>query len=166
MPDGTVSQITGIAAELDQTDRTIEEQQELLDELQSVVEQGRSEVGELDAEQIVSDWLKEWSSNFFRDSYDAFISWHSPPTVQYPSRGDALPSVAKEILKDCPYAERVLVIHANDTSDSGKGYLYQLDDDGEFEKVDEWAGYEGAVGRDVAGYFREEHRISGLASPH
>lgn len=134
-----------------------------LNELQREVEHALAETGEIDAEEMVEAWLKEWSADFFND--DHALLHHTTPTVQYPSRGQELPGVAEEILTNCPRANRVLIIHANDTSDSGVGYLYRMSD-GEFEKVDEWAGYEGAVGSDVQGYFREEYHISGRARPY
>lgn len=58
---------------------------------------------------------------------------------------------------------RVLIINANDTSDSGTGRLYELTEDG-LELVEEEHGYEGARGHDVTGYFREEHNINGRAT--
>jgi len=58
---------------------------------------------------------------------------------------------------------RVLIINANDTSDSGSGRLYALRD-GTLEIVEEEQGYEGARGHDVTGYFREEYDINGRAT--
>jgi len=57
----------------------------------------------------------------------------------------------------------VLIINANDTSDSGSGRLYALRD-GTLEIVEEEQGYEGARGHDVTGYFREEYDINGRAT--
>lgn len=62
-----------------------------------------------------------------------------------------------------PEADRILVISANDTSDSGTGTLFTVED-GEVEQVAEKAGYAGANGKDVVGYFREEHDAKGYAS--
>jgi len=58
---------------------------------------------------------------------------------------------------------RVLIINANDTSDSGSGILYALRD-GRLEIVEEEHGYEGARGHDVTGFFREEYDINGRAT--
>lgn len=61
---------------------------------------------------------------------------------------------------------QVLLIEANDTTDSGQGILYdikELRDTGEVEmtQIDTKRGYEGAIARDVTGYFREEHGVNG-----
>jgi hypothetical protein len=58
---------------------------------------------------------------------------------------------------------RVLIINANDTSDSGSGKLFELTENG-VEIVEEEHGYEGARGHDVTGYFREEYDINGRAT--
>jgi hypothetical protein len=70
---------------------------------------------------------------------------------------------AGEIMSECVYADRVLIVSANDTSDSGAGILFERKEDGSVEKVDEETGYHGAKGKDVTGYFRDEHNISGKA---
>lgn len=61
---------------------------------------------------------------------------------------------------------QVLVIEANDTTDSGQGTLYSIEELKENQSVkmtqiDSESGYEGARASDVTGYFREEHHING-----
>lgn len=69
--------------------------------------------------------------------------------------------IAKQVAED---GDEVVIIEANDTSDSGRGVLYEMNG-GELEKVDEWGGYEGAKGRDVVGYMAENHNVSSVARP-
>jgi hypothetical protein len=57
---------------------------------------------------------------------------------------------------------RVLVIEANDTTDSGSGRLYEISEDG-VEIKETHHGYEGARAQDVRGYFEEHHDISGMS---
>lgn len=82
---------------------------------------------------------------------------------------------AREFAEKFPEAEYIVVVSANDTSDSGDGTLFRvtLSADGSederfnehpIKKIDEKSGYEGASGRDVTGYFRDEHGIIGHAS--
>jgi hypothetical protein len=98
-----------------------------------------------------------------------------PPTFRAPSRhwGDPddaysstvrhVPTEIEDLATECPTVERILVIYTDDTGDEGIGWLYDVDADDTVEPLEEWAGYSGAMGRDVAGYFEEEHRISGTA---
>jgi len=57
---------------------------------------------------------------------------------------------------------RILVINANDTTDSGSGTLYEISEDG-IEIGETHHGYEGARAEDVRGYFEEHYDISGMA---
>ena len=86
------------------------------------------------------------------------------PTVRWPSRGEDCAGIAKTILDECEAANRVLVVAANDTSDSGTGWLYE-EQDGIVKQVDKTEGYMGAQAKDVIGYFREEHNMDGRANP-
>jgi len=66
---------------------------------------------------------------------------------------------------------QVLIIKANNTTDSGDGTLYEikeLKDNGSVEltQKDSKVGYEGAMANDVTGYFRDEHGISGFSRVH
>lgn len=150
---------------IEDTNRQPESMKEDLQELNSLVQQALQQVGEVDARDVVWEWLKERSENFWNKHDGEDNMWSlNDPTVKYPSRGDSCKGFAKEVLNECPYAKRVLVITANDTTDAGSGWLWELDENGNIEKVDEHHGYEGARGRDVEGYFREEHGISGSAS--
>lgn len=54
--------------------------------------------------------------------------------------------------------DKLAIVEANNTTDSGVGYLLQLQD-GDLELIDQKEGYEGARASDVTGYFREEHNI-------
>lgn len=66
--------------------------------------------------------------------------------------------------------DKVLIIRANDTTDSGSGELYKFVELEcgriHLESVDEKIGYEGARARDVTGYFREEHGVNGFSHVH
>jgi len=57
---------------------------------------------------------------------------------------------------------RILIIEANDTTDSGSGTLYEISEDGVEVKKTHY-GYEGARAEDVRGYFEEHHDISGMS---
>jgi len=66
--------------------------------------------------------------------------------------------------------DKVLIIEANDTTDSGDGVLYEVEhtenEEIKLEQVDVESGYEGAMARDVTGYFRENYNISGFSRIH
>lgn len=142
-----------------------EEAEELVETIKSYAEELAGEVGVIPSKDQVIQYLqKNWdedSSGSYGLTYDDFTFQHSVRGLGY----DGGKSVAQQIFDECPAAGRVLIICANDTSDSGDGWLYERDEDGNAKLVDEKSGYEGCVGRDVQGYFREEHNISGLASP-
>lgn len=76
-------------------------------------------------------------------------------------KGDSR-QLSEKILSKCEHVKRVLIISANDTGDDGAGILFERSGDG-VEMVEQWHGYQGAVGEDVRGYFQEEHRIRGTA---
>lgn len=143
---------------------SVEDVSDTLEEIIHEAEKALEETGEANAEERVRNWLKAWSQDFYEKRADSLIGTGTPK-VQYPSRGKAIPLVAEEILANCPYANRVLVVCANDTSDSGTGWLYEMED-GEFVEVDKKEGYGGARAKDVTGYFREEHNIEGRANPY
>lgn len=82
-------------------------------------------------------------------------------TVQLDGRGHTGSAQVSRIFEQCPGVTRALVIDANDTVDAGSGYLYERDENGDPVKVDRKKGHEGAMARDVVGYFRDEHGISG-----
>jgi hypothetical protein len=86
------------------------------------------------------------------------------PTIEWPSRGEDCVGIATTILNECENANRVLVVAANDTTDAGTGWLYVKRNGGQVEKVATKNGYEGARGKDVTGYFKEEYNITGRAS--
>lgn len=98
-----------------------------------------------------------------------------PPTFRAPVRhwGDPsyaysesvryVPDEIANLAEECPTVERILVIYTDDTGDEWIGWLYTVDTDDVVKVVEEWSGYAGALGRDVAGYFAEEHRIEGTA---
>jgi len=77
-----------------------------------------------------------------------------------------------EILQDAEVENgQVLIIEANDTTDSGHGTLFdikELKENGsaELTQIDSKNGYEGAMAKDVTGYFRDEHGISGFSRVH
>lgn len=153
------------AYEEEETDQLSTQLHNLVDE----AEQALKQTGDVDPEEKVVDYIeREWQMR----GESPLISWRNTPTFQYPDRHGAsytnepaAEGIAERLLDECEYVQRVLIVSANDTSDSGAGELYERGDDGSPELVDHWTGYEGAVGRDVTGYFSEEHSISGCASP-
>lgn len=72
--------------------------------------------------------------------------------------------VTEELSQFFPQVEYIAIVSANDTSDSGYGTLFKVNDINDVEKVDEKQGYGGAKGRDVTGYFDEEHHVRSYAS--
>jgi hypothetical protein len=70
---------------------------------------------------------------------------------------------AERLFDEIPEASRIIVVSTNDTSDSGYGTYFEMQD-GDVVEVDSFSGYEGAKGRDVTGYFREEYSLSSYAS--
>lgn len=66
------------------------------------------------------------------------------------------------LFRDVPREGRVLIVHANDTTDSGVGTLYDLDG---MEKIEYREGYEGARGHDLKIYFNEEYDMDGRVVP-
>lgn len=77
---------------------------------------------------------------------------------------------AKEFAEQFPEAEYIVVVSANDTSDTGTGSLFQVtlcndgSKDGRFnqhptKQIDSETGYQGARGKDVTGYFRREYGL-------
>lgn len=82
-------------------------------------------------------------------------------TIQV-ERGANHEYVAKQLAEEFPLAEQIVVVSANDTSDSGNGTLFDVTDG--VEQIDHEQGYEGARGRDVTGYFREEYDVQSYAT--
>lgn len=58
-------------------------------------------------------------------------------------------------------AERALVVWNSDTTNAGKGYLYERHG-GRFLLVDAFEGAEGYFGRDVVDHFVREHDLEGV----
>lgn len=83
-------------------------------------------------------------------------------TIQV-ERGADHEGVARMLADEFPLADRIIVVSANDTTDSGYGTLFDVGD-GSVEEIDRKEGYEGAKGRDVTGYFREEYGVTGYAT--
>lgn len=101
-----------------------------------------------------------------REDYTGRRPWsatgYAECTVQV-ERGAKHGRVAQQFAEEYPDADTIAVVAANDTSDSGRGTLYSVED-GDIEKIDSKSGYEGAKGRDVTGYFRDEHGVESYAS--
>jgi hypothetical protein len=87
--------------------------------------------------------------------------WGDPPNPYSSDPNDA-PEEIKELVEEFPLIGDVLVIYTDDTGDEGIGWYYDVTEDG-VECVDEFAGYQGAMGRDVVGYFEDEYRVGGTA---
>lgn len=143
-----------------------------LEEIRDKADELASLTGEVNAEERIIDYLEdEWKTS---RGNSPVVDWANTPTFIHPQRSVASytegepqgQSVAEGLFEDCPYVQRILIISANDTSDSGAGELYKRDGDGGAVLVDHWVGYEAAHGQDVRGHFREEHNISGVAQPY
>jgi len=107
-----------------------------------------------------------------RDPYTA--TGYADTTIQV-ERGADHETVAKRFAQDFPQTDRIAVVSANDTTDSGHGTLFQvtLADNGSrneqysthpVKHIDSKGGYEGARGRDVTGYFEDEHGARSYAT--
>jgi hypothetical protein len=74
--------------------------------------------------------------------------------------------IKKAVRKIIPGEEgKVLIVEANDTSDSGDAFLYEITEDYELEHVETKRGYEGARGYDAIGYMRDEYDVDAPAGP-
>jgi hypothetical protein len=63
-----------------------------------------------------------------------------------------------EILEVCPFVEKIAVVFVTDSAHIGYGRVLE-NDDGEVEVIEEYSGYEGARGNDVAGMIYDDFRI-------
>lgn len=74
--------------------------------------------------------------------------------------------IVEDIARSCHAAGRVLIIQANDTSRTGKGFLWEInrEDLTSVEMIEEISGHEGAKGQDVQGEFADQYSIYGTAS--
>ena len=79
-------------------------------------------------------------------------------------RGINRAGAARKWAGEYPDANRIIVVQANDTSDCGDGALFDVDSDGNVREIETKEGYEGALGNDVTGYFRDEYSIKGYSS--
>lgn len=139
------------------------EQADALLRLNNLTEELASKAGHVDAGERVDDYLDSVVENHV--SAEATYTDH---TLLWGPRGLAhdksdAQDRAEEIFDACDNAKRVLIISANDTSDSGVGVLFGRDGDGGAREIDYKEGYEGAVGADVRGYFKDKHDIRGKA---
>jgi len=96
-----------------------------------------------------------------REAYQGTEVWtaegYADRTVQV-ERGANHQTTAEILADEFPEAEDIVVVSANDTSDSGYGTVFNIED-GVVEKVDSKEGYEGARGRDVTGYIEDEYNL-------
>jgi len=96
-----------------------------------------------------------------REAYQGAEVWtaegYADRTVQV-ERGANHQTTADTLADEFPEVEDIVVVSANDTSDSGYGTVFNIED-GVVEKVDSKEGYEGARGRDVTGYIEDEHGL-------
>lgn len=149
------------------------ETEEEVREAYEILEQVLANCGEVDPAKKVHKYLKDRCGE---DNSHPFLTYDDTTACMGPrgladmddsyGRETSAKDYAQEIFDECEYASRILIVSANDTSDSGSGRLFEKDEDGNAVEVDYHQGYEGAKGRDVTGYFRENHNISGVASPH
>jgi hypothetical protein len=96
-----------------------------------------------------------------REAYNGGTVWtaegYADRTVQV-ERGANHQTTAEILAEEFPEVEDIVVVSANDTSDSGFGTVFNVEN-GAVTKVDSKEGYEGAKGRDVTGYIRDEHGL-------
>lgn len=120
-----------------------------------------------DAKEKAVEGINEYLSGYEHSPYDNPDGGYGDRTVQcgdLRSDGEgALTSRADTVFEECPYAGRIVIIVAGDTSDSGSYYYFERED-GETELVDSWHGYGGARGRDAEGRVEDEHGVFGYAS--
>lgn len=100
---------------------------------------------------------KERIEESLEQMYGEDAGGYAARTVQE-TRGARDGRVADRIFENVPHAKWVVVVHANDTTVSGDGTVWKREA-GETVKVDSKAGYEGARGKDVTGYIRDEHGL-------
>ena len=109
---------------------------------------------------------EETADNELREAFAGADVWtaegYADTTVQV-ERGANHLSVAEQLADAHPNAKSIAVVSANDTSGSGYGTLFSVED-GRVEKMDSKEGYEGAMGRDVTGYFSDEHGVRSYSS--
>ena len=102
-----------------------------------------------------------------RDPYTA--EGYANTTVQVGRHADHR-SVAAEFAEEFPRARSIVVVSANDTTDSGHGTLFRvtLSNDGSNDRrfnehpvkeIDRKEGHNGAQARDVVGYFDDMHGV-------
>lgn len=63
-----------------------------------------------------------------------------------------------EILQECQFIRQAGVVFVTDSAHIGYGKVYERDGD-EAEVIEEYTGYEGAKGNDVAGMIQDDYRI-------
>jgi hypothetical protein len=116
------------------------------------------------AEEEIEEYLNE---EFEHSPYDDPAEGYAERTVQcgdLRSGGeDAARNEADRVFEECPYAGRIVVCIAGDTSDSGGAYYFERQE-GETVLVDKFMGYEGARGRDAVGYIQDEYNLRCFAS--
>ena len=111
---------------------------------------------------------KDEADASLREAFNGAGPWtatgYAKTTVQV-ERGANHLSVAEQLAEAHPEATSIAVVSANDTSDSGYGTLFSVEDGGmRVEEIDSKEGYEGARGSDVTGYFREEYGVRSYES--
>lgn len=115
------------------------------------------------AERGIEDYLEDYEHS----PYDEPAGGYGDRTVQCGDLRSAsergLTSRADTAFEECPYAGRIVIIVAGDTSDAGSYYYFERQE-GETVLVDQWHGYGGARGRDAEGRVEEEHGVFGYAS--
>lgn len=71
---------------------------------------------------------------------------------------DKLARWMNEIFEECEYVQQAGVVFVTDSAHIGYGKVFERDGD-EATVVEEYTGYEGAKGNDVAGMIRDDYRI-------
>lgn len=71
---------------------------------------------------------------------------------------DKLARWVNEIFEECEFVRKAGVVFVTDSAHIGYGKVFERDGDGA-EVVDEYSGYEGAKGNDVAGMINDDHYI-------
>jgi hypothetical protein len=116
------------------------------------------------------DVANEKIESFLENEYGEGADGYGDRTVQLP-RGTATytegefggTEYAETVFDGCPSAKWIVIVDANDTSDSGAAEVYKIED-GRILGVDTFVGYEGAKGRDVVGMVDDEYGLLSYCS--
>jgi len=64
-----------------------------------------------------------------------------------------------EIFEACPFVEKAAAVFVTDSAHIGHGFIFEKDEDNTAKLIEEYSGYEGAEGNDVAGMISDDYAI-------